>query len=80
MYAIKRAANGTGKAEVHILSGATRFGTFGLQVGTALHMVGDKMRGSLYWHIDAVLGALSQTWQDGVGVGERLKPAPLLEM
>ena len=28
------------------------------------------MRGSLYWHIDAVLGALSQTWQDGVGVGE----------
>ncbi|HLK97614.1 MAG TPA: M12 family metallo-peptidase [Hymenobacter sp.] len=42
LYAIKKAATGTGKTEVHVLSGATRFGSFGLQVGTALHMVGDN--------------------------------------
>lgn len=39
VLAIKRSAAGTGKTEVHLLTRANNFQSFGLQTGTALHQV-----------------------------------------
>ena len=42
LVAIKKSGTGSGKTEVHILSGASNFGQFILQTGTALHETGDN--------------------------------------